>query len=87
MIDLTSDDSHPGALLTGCVTVGRLATTRMFAGGLAMRGERASWESQFRVSSWRRETYLIYRRCKLLYETELIVIIICTTQREILATS
>ena len=28
LIDLTSDDSHPGALLTG-------ATTRMFAGVLA----------------------------------------------------
>ena len=35
LIDPTSDDSHPGALLTGYVRVGRLATTRMFAGGLA----------------------------------------------------
>ena len=29
---MTSDDSHPGSLLTGYVRVGRLATTRMFAG-------------------------------------------------------
>ena len=67
--------------------MGRLATTRMFAGGWLGEVSGPRVKFSFRVSSWRRETYLIYRRCKLLYETEVIVIIICTTQREILATS
>ena len=30
---------------------------------------------------------MIYRRCKLLYQNEVIVLIICTTQRERLANS
>ena len=67
--------------------IGSLSDHEDVRGGLAMRGERASWKVSLESGSWRRETYLRYWRCKLLYENEVIVLIICTTQREILATS
>ena len=67
--------------------MGRLATTRMFAGVWLCEVSGPRGKVSLESGSWRRETYLIYRRCKLLYENEVIVLIICTTQREILATS
>ena len=67
--------------------MGRLATTRMFAGVWLCEVSGPRGKVSLESVSWRRETYLIYRRCKLLYETEVIDIIMCTTQREILATS
>ena len=67
--------------------MGRLATRRMFAGVWLCEVSGPRGKVSLESVSWRRETCLIYRRCKLLYETEVIVIIICTTPREILATS
>ena len=66
---------------------GSLSDHENVRGGLACEVSGPRGKVSLESVSWRRETYLIYRRCKLLYETEVIVIIICTTQREILATS
>ena len=48
--------------------MGRLATTRMFAG--VWLGEVSGPRVKFSLESesWRRETYMKYRRCKLMYK-------------------